>query len=173
MKKKSWFLVAVVGLLGAGIAFVTPAAQSVAQGGLRIGGSQAFYGVYTVNGAFVPDPQTFGGITAGGPLNARNLGLPGGCSGHMASNPDVIVNYYPSPSYPWARFFVRSPGDTTLVINDAGGAWRCDDDSGGNLNPMIDIANPPAGQYDVWVGNWRSGATPATLYLTELSSQRP
>jgi hypothetical protein len=55
------------------------------------------------------------------------------------------------------------------------GAWPirrpCE---GGNLNPMIDLSRPPAGQYDVWVGSYRAGESIAgTFFVTELSGNRP
>ncbi len=174
MSKRSWFVVAMVGLLGVGVALISPAAPGIAQGALRIGGSQAYAGVFSVTGGFVPDPQTFGGIQAGGSMDARSLGILPNCRGFVAQQPDVIVHYMPSPSFPWARFFVRGSGDTTMIINDAAGRWWCSDDEGGGLNPMIDISNPPGGQYDIWVGSYSSGRLiPATLYLTELTSNRP
>lgn len=72
------------------------------------------------------------------------------------------------------RFFVRASGDTTLVINDARGRWWCSDDEGGYPNPMVDIASPPGGQYDIWIGSYRAGENiPATLHMTELAGVRP
>jgi hypothetical protein len=70
-------------------------------------------------------------------------------------------------------FSVSSASDTTLVINDAGGNWLCDDDGGNEgLNPAITIASPPSGQYDIWVGTYAEGQLQdSTLYVSELSSQ--
>ena len=66
-------------------------------------------------------------------------------------------------------------GDTTLLINDGAGNWHCNDDSapGSNLNPLVDLANAPAGQYDVWIGSYRSDEQiGGTLNITELD-RRP
>ena len=70
-------------------------------------------------------------------------------------------------------FSVESEADTTLVINDAGGAWLCDDDSGnGGLNPAITIADAPSGQYDIWVGTFAGGGLqPSVLNVSELYAQ--
>ncbi|MGD1996701.1 MAG: hypothetical protein PVH62_08005, partial [Anaerolineae bacterium] len=65
--------------------------------------------------------------------------------------------------------FVADGGeDTTLVINDPNGSWRCNDDYSG-LDPMVEFPNPFTGQYDIWVGSYSSGDyVNGTLYITEL-----
>lgn len=147
------------------------AGRSHAQSGLRIGGGSANFGVHALVGGFLPDPATFP-VTSGGTLDASTLGLAPGCRGWVTAQPDVIVRYANASSF--LRFFVRAAGDTTLVINDARGHWWCSDDDGGYPNPMIDLSSPPSGQYDVWIGSYRSGeAVPAQLFVTELPSQRP
>jgi hypothetical protein len=52
------------------------------------------------------------------------------------------------------RFDGTSQQDMTLLIQTPGGEWRCDDDSGGNLNPRIDITNAEPGEYRVWIGRY-------------------
>jgi hypothetical protein len=69
---------------------------------------------------------------------------------------------------------VTAPGDTTLLVNTAGGAWVCNDDSYGGTNPTVDIPNAGAGQYDVWVGSYRSGEQiRGALHITELANNHP
>ncbi len=153
------------------LALAAPAARTRAQGGLRIGGSTANFGVFDLFGGFVPDPAAYS-VTSGGGLDASSLGLAPNCRGYVTAQPDVIVRYA-NPAG-WVRFYVRAPGDTTLVINDARGHWWCSDDEGGDRNPMIDLSGPPGGQYDVWVGSYRAGELiRGTLFVTELPGNRP
>ena len=159
----------VVGVLGAALVLGTHG-ETVAQGSLSIGGSNSNFGTHALRGGFVPDPKQIGGIVSGGTLNAANMGIGNGCTGFVTRQPDVIVNYSNNQSF--LRFYFQGQGDTALVINDASGTWRCNDDTAG-LNPQIDIRNPPAGQYDVWVASYQSGQNiRGTLYITELQSNR-
>ncbi len=122
-------------------------------------------------GGFLPDPHMVA-ITSGGSIDVAPLSLAPGCRGFVTSQPDFILQY--DAPHAWLRFFVRAPGDTTLVINDGSGRWHCDDDGGGATNPMVDLSNPPRGQYDIWVGSYRAGeAIRAQLGITELTSVRP
>lgn len=137
--------------------------------GLILGGSSANFGVFDVRGGFLPDPMTWS-VVSGGSLSASSASS--SCRGYVTAQPDVIVRYSGAAS--WVRFFVRASGDTTLVVNDARGRWWCSDDEGGYPNPMIDIASPPSGQYDIWVGSYRAGeGIPSTLHMTELAGVRP
>ncbi|MBN1967547.1 MAG: hypothetical protein JW910_23025, partial [Anaerolineae bacterium] len=82
--------------------------------------------------------------------------------------PDFSVYYEPGAAAE-LRFFVSSEGDTTLVINGPDGAWTCDDDSGGSLQPMIVFAGPQGGRYDVWIGSYGPDEfLLGTLYVSEL-----
>ena len=64
--------------------------------------------------------------------------------------------------------YAESKADTTLLINLPDGTWIADDDSGGNLNPLLKFANPQSGQYDIWVGTIGKDTAPAVLKITEL-----
>ena len=89
----------------------------------------------------------------------------------------MILNYSgTSPTGLLRFYFVPDVAgqDTTIVVNDASANWFCDDDGGGNLNPMLDIVQPPSGQYDIWVGSYRAGTNiQGTLFVTELPNVRP
>ncbi len=171
LKRTSFVISSVVALLAVAFVSVTPSGRTLAQSGLRIGGSSANFGVFTLRGGFVPDPAQYN-VVSGGTMDARTLGLAPNCRGFVTAQPDVIVQYQGPAS--WVRFFVRAAGDTTLVINDAQGRWHCSDDEGGSLNPMIDLQGPPGGQYDIWVGSYRAGENiRGTLFVTELSGNRP
>lgn len=161
----------VLGLLGVLVA----AGGAVAQASLQIGGNRANFGVHRLSPGFTPDPKVVN-VVSGGNIDASTLGYGADCGGWVTRQPDAIVHLSGQSNF--LRFFVRGQGngDTTLVINDGGGRWHCNDDSapGSNLNPVVDIRNAPAGQYDIWIGSYRSGEQiRGTLNITELESQRP
>ena len=163
-------VLSIVGLLGA-LAVSGYGSQVTAQGGLTIGGRRANFGVRPVRPGFVPDPININ-VTSGGNLDARGMGLGAGCVGFVTAQPDVIVRLTGTSSN--LRFYVTSQGDTTLLVNTGNGRWVCNDDSYGGTNPTVDIPNAPSGQYDIWIGSYRSGE-PATgqLHITELNSNHP
>ena len=89
------------------------------------------------------------------------------CVGSIADAPDVRINYT-AGQFPLS-FTVRSGSDTTLVVNDPSGAWYCDDDSAGNLDPRVLFTSPRSGQYDVWIGHYEGGSgVRAQLLVSEL-----
>lgn len=128
------------------------------------------YGAVDLVAGFQPDPHTQA-ISAGGALDASQLG--GSCVGWIAQAPDYRVNWTAGSGQLPLIFSVASDADTTLVINDAGGAWICDDDGGNEgMNPSISIQNAPTGQYDVWVGTYAQGELQdSTLHVSEVSSR--
>src|SRR5262245_6970649 len=106
------------------------------------------YGSVTLNAGFLPDPFTKD-VQAGGELRT-NLG---GVNAHVARAPDFSLQYTKG-KFP-LTFSASSVGDTTLLINLPDGSWVADDDSGGGLDPLIRLANPPSGRYDIYVGTFR------------------
>jgi len=167
--KKIGKLQIVLGVLGA-LLVLAFHGDSVAQGTLSIGGSNAHFGVHRLNAGFMPDPKVIN-VTSGGNLNVSTMGYGSGCRGYATSTPDAIVHYNGSNGF--LRFFVRANGDTTLVVNDASGRWHCNDDAVGT-NPMVSINNAPSGQYDIWVGSYTAGQQiGGTFNVTELRSQTP
>ena len=144
---------------------------SVAQSRLSIGGNESNFGSRALSGGFTPDPHEVS-VVAGGSLQASNMGLGAGCTGFVTRKPDFILNYSDAANF--LRFYATSPGDTTLVINDAAGNWHCNDDSHGGTNPTVDIRNPPNGQYDIWIGTYEANSNVrGKLYITELQSRHP
>ncbi|MCI0685059.1 MAG: caspase family protein [Gemmataceae bacterium] len=123
------------------------------------------YGSVRLKAGFLPDPFTKD-LQAGGQLRT-NLG---GVKAYVAKAPDVSL-HYTKGQYP-LTFTVKSVGDTTLLINLPDGTWVADDDSGGGLDPLIRIAQPQSGRYDIFVGTYRKGLLPATLYITELDAAK-
>lgn len=118
------------------------------------------YGTVFLKAGFLPDPYTRD-VVAGGPI----VTTLGGVRAHVARAPDFRVNYT-AGKYA-LTFFVNSAADTTLLINLPNGTWIADDDSGGNLNPMIRLGNPASGRYDIWVGTIRPDTAAAVLHVTE------
>lgn len=158
-------ILSTVGLLSA-LAVSGFGSQVTAQSRLNIGGAQANFGVHALRPGFLPDPRVIN-VVSGGNIDARALGLGPGCVGWVTARPDAIVRLTGTSSR--LRFFVTAPGDTTLLVNTAGGRWICNDDSYGGTNPTVDVPNAGAGQYDVWIGSYQSGQqVRGQLQITEL-----
>ena len=88
--------------------------------------------------------------------------------------PDFRLIYKAGDTFPLS-FYVSSEIDTCLLINLPNGKFIIDDDSGGNLNPLITLEKPMSGQYDIWVGSYGAKGKngPATLFITELKVKTP
>ncbi|MEM7444872.1 MAG: peptidase S1 [Pseudomonadota bacterium] len=131
-------------------------------------GQPPTHGSVTLSAGFPTDPYSVR-ISAGGTIDARQT-LGGNCRGLIDSPPNFQLLYNAGRVYP-LHIFVQSAADTTLVINDPDGNWRCNDDGMGNLNPLITFVNPPSGRYDIWVGTFWTGSEPrqATLFISELT----
>lgn len=122
------------------------------------------FGSTQLRAGFLPDPFSVS-VTAGGTVS-MSTAMPD-CRGSGTAAPTYRVQWSGSSSF--LRFYVQSSNDTTLAINTPNGQWVCNDDRFG-LQPGIDFNNPQTGQYDIWVGRFGGGTGPATLFITELSS---
>jgi hypothetical protein len=127
-------------------------------------GAQPLYETVSLSAGFAPDPRT-SEVVAGG--NDQNPISGSGCVGYLnAKRPDIDINYT-AGSYPLS-IAVDSQSDTALLVNLPDGSWVCDDDTGGNSNPLIHLTNPQSGNYNVWVATYRANAqADATIYITE------
>ena len=70
-----------------------------------------------------------------------------------------------------ASFFAASDAgdDATLQIALPDGSWVCNDDGGGNLNPMVVFDDPLEGPYIIRVGSYKEGEyIPGALTITGL-----
>jgi hypothetical protein len=125
------------------------------------------FGSVSLNAGFTPDPHEVG-VTSGGSVDVYAQNIGSGCTGYATSAPDYRIQWSGSASR-LRIFFVADGGqDTTLIVNDAVGNWRCNDDHTG-LDPLVELANPAQGQMDIWVGSYGSDAyVSGTLYVTEL-----
>ncbi|MDC0598381.1 hypothetical protein OAP18_00860 [Gammaproteobacteria bacterium] len=129
----------------------------------------ATYGEESLVSGFLPDPFTID-VEAGGDIEAGKLGS--SCVGYIADAPDFELSFENGglPLY----FYVVSDGDTSLAINTPSGDWLCDDDSGGNLNPLVEVSEADSGVYDIWIGNVgesRGDYVPGTLSISELEPE--
>lgn len=126
--------------------------------------AQPLYGTATLRAGFSPDPYEVQ-VVAGG--NSQNPIAGTGCVGYLNMvQPDIDLNYT-AGSYP-LTITAESGTDTALLINQPDGSWVCDDDSGGNANPMVRFSSPQSGNYNVWVTTYNANAqAPATIRITE------
>ncbi len=87
------------------------------------------------------------------------------CSGLVTDEPNYIVEV--ADGLDNLRVFFESDDDATLGVANRDLGIICNDDAeaGVNGNPLIDIPNPPAGLYGVWVGRLGDEA-PVTGTLT-------
>jgi hypothetical protein len=118
---------------------------------LHLDSGRANFGVHRVAGNRLAETYRVS-VRSGGNVDARMAGLPASCRGAITSTPDVIVRY----AQPTNRlaFWVDGAGDTTLIVRAPNQDWWCSDDEGGGVNPLIDISNPLAGQYEIWIGSY-------------------
>ncbi len=114
---------------------------------------------YNFTGAQLYRQQAFD-VTAGGganitrcpnvqPVNDRG-------PGYFATAPQYSFNLSGMGQYRLVLAVV-SQCDATMLINTGTGQWFYDDDDNGNLDPRIDLSNPPDGRLDVWVGTYGGG----------------
>ncbi len=131
------------------------------------------FGSRSLQAGFSPDPYTVN-ITAGGPIDVRSSPLYAyGCIGWATEAPTYQVVYSGSSSRLRFFFIASDSGDSTMSVLAPNGVWYCNDDSGfpdrnnNRYNPLVDIFNPPAGVYLIWVGSYSSNNDhPGTLYIT-------
>ena len=140
--------------------------SSLASADVNVSGDPSF-GTHSLETNFDPDPARFR-VVAGGSEASRQLG---NCdAGFIANTPDIRLNFE-AGELP-LRFFVDARADTTLAINLPDGSWVCNDDTVG-LNPVIDLARPQSGQYDIFVGTADDGESPrVSLQVTELPDEQ-
>lgn len=98
------------------------------------------------------DPIQHSAVVSG-TLPAFDLSIPGRlCNGFIHTFPDYVVNVTDEPDH--LRFMFEGDGDATLIVEDPAGAVHCNDDhaAGENLNPVVDLTEPAAGHYYVFIG---------------------
>jgi hypothetical protein len=133
----------------------------------------ALFGDQRLDSGFIPDPVVVN-VEAGGRVDANvatseGVTASGYCTGYISRAPSVELTYEAGalPLY----LAARGDRDLTLVVNGPDGAWHCDDDSGGDLNPELMFESPQSGVYDIYVGTFSEGAyesADAELFISEL-----
>jgi hypothetical protein len=127
------------------------------------------YGNVQLTAGFTPDPFNVQ-VVAGGNINARQS-LGSACAGYISENPDFDLYWTAGGTGLPLVISADSTTDTTLVVRTPNGQWLCEDDGGFNgMNPGMRIDNPQSGLYDIWVGTYGGGTAPATLSVSELTS---
>lgn len=102
-------------------------------------------------------------VTAGGGQSLRNCGW--NHTGHVISRPDFEFQIDGLEQYRRLEIRVSGSCDTVLLVNDASGNWYFNDDGWGNLNPLVNLASPRSGTYDIWVGTYGTNLCGATLQM--------
>lgn len=121
------------------------------------------YGSVELETGFTPDPWTKS-ILAGGSIAAS--AAQSGCEGKVSAAPDLQLNFTAGDLDLTIKALASE--DTTLLVNSPGGRWYCDDDSGGDLDPMVTISDPESGRYDIWLGTYDDSMVQSTLQISEL-----
>ncbi|MCA9533910.1 MAG: hypothetical protein KC593_09530 [Myxococcales bacterium] len=116
-----------------------------------------------------PDPAVLEGA-AGGTIRAQEAAEPS-CRGFVQSIPDHIL--YVQGRARYLRLYVEASEDTTMVIRTPDGRWLCDDDGGGNLQPMLEQESWAPGQYLVWIGTYSARGTGTVPYRLMATRQQP
>jgi C1A family cysteine protease len=117
-------------------------------------------GSIALKAGFLPDPVKKS-VKAGGPVKT-NLG---NVSTHVAKAPNLNLQYTQGATT--LTITVNSAADTTLLVKMPDGTWAADDDSGGNLKPMLRFHAPRSGQYEIWVGTFGVAEANAEIVITE------
>lgn len=130
--------------------------------------AEPYSGIVILGERFEPDPVALrtavgGEVSMVEALGGLCAGLP---NGFLDARPEYGVAYSGNPTDLLRIFFVAAD-DTVLAVRTPAGAWYCDDNSGGDSDPVVDIPAPQAGIYKIWLGstlpgNYASG----TLYIT-------
>lgn len=121
------------------------------------------YETLNLAAGFNPDPQ-MRSINAGGSVAVADYGA--GCRGYASAAPDIDLNYT-AGGYQ-LNIYAKSNQDVTLIVNAPDGSWWCSDDAYGT-NPHVNFANPRSGNYNIWIGTYRSSGTlpESVLYISE------
>jgi heat shock protein HslJ len=124
--------------------------------------------------------STLGGTSEGVGIDLSSLGA--ACGFYVPARPDVVVNWEQQADVDTLRFFFLSMGDPSMMLVTPSGEVLCGDDLNPLvLDPYLEVKNPEAGQYTVFMGSYEGDAVypgflvvtshevnPATMDLTQL-----
>lgn len=124
-------------------------------------------GTVVIGPGFTPTPIIMAG-TAGGPSDASTMGgaaVSGYCVGVIPTTPQHVLEITAPISHLRVVVDAFTPGaggsnDTTLFVRVPGGNIWCDDDGGGELQPMVEGAVGP-GRVEIFVGAYSSSGVGA------------
>ncbi len=131
-------------------------------------------GTSTLTAGFADDPRT-SPVTAGGPVDAENLG--GLCVGWVSAAPQHVLTYEANNTFDLFLSAEADEGqDLVMVVQTPNGEFLCNDDrgdvdyaEGAGYFPGLQISDPEAGDYTIWVGTYDQGATiAAQLNMSEV-----
>lgn len=124
------------------------------------------FGTISLAQGFMPDPHIAAG-NAGGPVPGSQVQGRGTCRGHITPQPSHVL--MSRTGFRNLRIVTNAGGfDVTLIVQTPDGQFYCDDDGGGQMNPMVTVASPP-GPIRVWVGTYSQGRTgPYNIGFSEL-----
>lgn len=130
-------------------------------------GASGEYGQVRLNTGFTPDPYN-ATVSAGGAYDASQISSD--CRGYINTRPTFSLRYRAGT----LPLYIASvaDADTTIVVRAPNGSWSCDDDSAGNLNPVVSWTNPQSGRYQIWVGRFgvQNETTSAVLHISEIGA---
>jgi hypothetical protein len=132
-------------------------------------------GTITLAEYFSPDPFSITFFpTLSGPVDATYLNN-SDCVGYANVPPAfrLIWQGVPDnePNDGYLEFNFVGDTDTVLIVYDAVGDWRCNDNSLNTIHPSINIQSPEVGIYDIWVGTTSDlEEFSGTLYITDGTS---
>jgi hypothetical protein len=128
-------------------------------------------GAIVIGPGFSPTPIIMGG-SAGGSVDASTMAGSGpvamgyGCIGMMPTAPQHVLDVTAPITH--LRIvvdtYVAGPGgssDTTLMVRLPDGSLWCDDDGGGELQPMVEGAVTLPGRVEVFVGGYSTSGVGA------------
>ncbi|MDZ4690408.1 peptidase [Terricaulis sp.] len=128
-------------------------------------GATGRHGQVSLRAGFEPDPH-HATVTAGGVYDASQVSTD--CTGYIDTRATFTLRYRAGelPLY----IASESDADTTLVVRAPDGSWHCDDDSAGNLNPVVSWETPRSGRYQIWVGRYgvQNETAAANLHISEV-----
>jgi hypothetical protein len=92
-------------------------------------------------------------------VDAASISGTGTCRGKIPRRPHFILR---ATTATHVRLLARAQFDNVMVLRRADGSFFCDDDTGGNRNPMIEVDLEP-GDHRVWVGEYSEEGGSFTL----------
>ena len=111
---------------------------------------------------FTPDPYTVS-VEGGGDIQA-SARLGDECASHISAAPSFSLTYN-AGTFPLS-IEAQGSDNIALLIRAPDGVWHCETAAGSR--PLTTFNPPQSGQYDVWLGHSRSGATvSARLSISE------